>query len=287
MKIAITGATGQLGRLVIQSLQRLKTPHEIAALVRHPEKATPLFASNHIDIRQFDYDHPEQLTTALEGIDKLLLISANEIGRRTPQHRAVIDAAKHSGVKHLVYTSLLNADHSPLALAVEHRDTEAFIQHSGLSYTLLRNNWYVENYLAALPQIIATGVLYGAAQDGKISAAPRQDYAKAAAIVLNSTDPAHINQTYELAASQSFKLQQLAQTISQISGKAVHYHNLSADDYRTGLNQAGLPAGLIDVIINADEQAVQGALFSERRDLEQLLGHPSTQLAETIVHALA
>lgn len=286
MKIAITGATGQLGQLVIQSLQHLQSSHDIVALVRNPEKAAHLFGTTPIEIRHFDYDQPEYLSRALEGIDKLLLISANDIGRRTPQHRAVIAAAQQAGVQYLLYTSLLNADQSPLGLAAEHRETENLIKQSGLNYTLLRNNWYVENYLTALPEIITGGVLYGAADDGKISAASRQDYAEAAAMVLNSTDSIHINQTYELAASQAFTLSQLAQTIQDISGKAIRFQNLSGEDYRVGLTQVGLPASLVEVIVDADVQAKQGALFTERHDLEQLLGHPTTPLTTTILSLL-
>lgn len=180
----------------------------------------------------------------------------------------------------IAYTSLLRADNSPLGLAQEHRETEQLIRESGLSYTLLRNNWYSENYLAGLTHNIETGVLYGAAQNAQINAAPRTDYAEAAAHVLFSES--HRNKTYELASSTAFTLDTLAKTISNLSNKTVVYTNLSGEDYKQGLLQAGLPEGLADVIIEADIEAQNGALFSDRKDLETLLNRPTTSLEDTV-----
>ncbi|MDY6484281.1 SDR family oxidoreductase [Acinetobacter faecalis] len=279
MKIAITGATGQLGHLVIQHLLKLTQAENIVALVRNVDKAENLKAKG-IDVRHFDYDSPATLAPALQGVDKILLISANEIGRRTPQHKAVISAAVEAQVPYIAYTSLLRADTSPLGLAQEHRETEQLIHESGLSYTFLRNNWYSENYLAGLAHNIETGILYGAAQNSLISAAPRNDYAEAAANVLLSES--HKNKTYELASSTAFTLETLANTISKVSHKTVVYTNLSAEDYKQGLLQAGLPEGLVDVIIEADVEATHGAMLSDRKDLESLLNRQTTPLEETI-----
>ena len=283
MKIAITGATGQLGQLVLQFLLKETAAENIIALVRSPEKAASLQAQG-IELRHFDYDQPDTLVPALQGVDKLLLISANEIGRRTPQHKAVIDAAVEAKVLYLAYTSLLRADTSPLGLSQEHRETESLIQASGLTYTFLRNNWYVENYLAAAGHVVETGTLFGAAKDGKINAATRADYAEAAAKVLTSSG--HENKTYELASSDSFTLAQLAETLQQVSGQNVHYQNLTAEDYTQGLLQAGLPAGLVDVIVDADINSIDGAMQSDRKDLEHLLGHPTTSLRSAVEAAL-
>ncbi len=279
MKIAITGATGQLGQLVIQHLLKQTQAENIVALVRNVEKAEHLKAKG-IDVRHFDYDSPATLVPALQGIDKILLISANEVGRRTPQHKAVIDAAIEAKVPYIAYTSLLRADTSPLGLAQEHRETEQLIRESGLSYTFLRNNWYNENYLAGLAHNIETGILYGAAQDSLISAAPRTDYAEAAANVLLSEN--HKNKTYELASSTAFTLETLAKTISKVSNKTVAYSNLSAEDYKQGLLQAGLPEGLVNVIVEADIEAQNGAMLSDSKDLETLLNRPTTSLEKTI-----
>ena len=283
MKIAITGATGQLGNLVIEQLLQLTAAQNIVALVRKIDKAEH-FKVQGIEPREFDYDHPETLVPALSGIDKLLLISANEIGRRTPQHQAVIDAAKVAGVPYLAYTSLLRADTSPLGLAQEHHETEKLIQDSGITYTFLRNNWYSENYLAGVAHTIEIGTLFGAAQDGRISSASRIDYAEAAAKVLTSTG--HENKTYELAGSESFSLSDLATFIGQAVNKDIIYQNLSAEEYTQGLTQAGLPAGLVDVIVDADIQTIQGAMYSDSKDLEQLIGHKTTSIQDAIKAAL-
>lgn len=283
MKIAITGATGQLGNLIIEQLLQLTAAQNIVALVRNIDKAEH-FKVQGIEPREFDYDHPETLAPALSGIDKLLLISANEIGRRTPQHQAVIDAAKVAGVPYLAYTSLLRADTSPLGLAQEHRETEKLIQDSGITYTFLRNNWYSENYLAGVAHTIEIGTLFGAAQDGRISSASRIDYAEAAAKVLTSTG--HENKTYELAGSESFSLSDLATFIGQAVNKDIIYQNLSAEEYTQGLTQAGLPAGLVDVIVDADIQTIQGAMYSDSKDLEQLIGHKTTSIQDAIKAAL-
>ena len=283
MKIAITGATGQLGNLVIEQLLQLTAAQNIVALVRNVDKAKH-FKVQGIELREFDYDRPETLVPALLGIDKLLLISANEIGRRTPQHQAVIDAAKVAGVPYIAYTSLLRADTSPLGLAQEHRETEKLIQDSGITYTFLRNNWYSENYLAGIAHTIEIGTLFGAAQDGRISSASRIDYAEAAAKVLTSTG--HENKTYELAGSESFIKADLAQFISQATHKPVIYQNLSADDLRQGLIQASLPSHLIDVIVDADVQTAKGAMYSNSKDLEQLIGRNTTSIQNAIKAAL-
>ena len=283
MKIAITGATGQLGNLVIEQLLQLTAAQNIVALVRKIDKAEH-FKVQGIEPREFDYDRPETLVPALSGIDKLLLISANEIGRRTPQHQAVIDAAKVAGVPYLAYTSLLRADTSPLGLAQEHRETEKLIQDSGITYTFLRNNWYSENYLAGVAHTIEIGTLFGAAQDGRISSASRIDYAEAAAKVLTSTG--HENKTYELAGSESFSLSDLATFIGQAVNKDIIYQNLSAEEYTQGLTQAGLPAGLVDVIVDADIQTIQGAMYTDSKDLEQLIGHKTTSIQDSIKAAL-
>ena len=283
MKIAITGATGQLGNLVIEQLLQLTAAQNIVALVRNIDKAEH-FKAQGIELREFDYDRPETLVPALSGVDKLLLISANEIGRRTPQHQSVIDAAKVASVPYLAYTSLLRANTSPLGLAQEHRETEKLIQDSGLRYTFLRNNWYSENYLAGVAHTIEIGTLFGAAQDGRISSASRIDYAEAAARVLTST--VHDNQTYELAGSQSFSLSELATLIGQAASKTINYQNLSAEEYTQGLIQASLPAGLVEVIVDADIQTIQGAMYSDSQDLEQLIGRKTTNIQDAIKAAL-
>lgn len=238
MKIAITGATGQLGKLIIEALLKEIDASDIIALVRDENKAKDL-ENKGIELRPFDYDLPETLVPALKGVDKLLLISANEVGRRTPQHKAVVDAAIEAQVPYIAYTSLLRANTNLLALAKEHRETESLIQQSGLQYTLLRNNWYNENYISNIQQVADHGVLYGSALDSKISSASRQDYAEAAAKVL--TSEGHEGKIYELAGSNSFTLYDLAAYVTQASAKSVVYQNISPEDYLAALVSLGLP----------------------------------------------
>ncbi len=198
MNIAITGATGQLGRLVIENLKKKVPATDIVALVRTPAKAADLGVA----ARAFDYTRPEQLAPALASIDTLLLISSSEVGQRAAQHANVITAAKQAGVRQIVYTSLLHADVSPLNLADEHRQTEAMLKASGIAHTLLRNGWYTENYTASVPAALANGAFYGSAGQGRIASAPRADYAEVAAVVLTSSG--HAGKVYELAGDTAY-----------------------------------------------------------------------------------
>lgn len=280
MKIAITGATGQLGKLIIEALLKEIDASNIIALVRDENKAKDL-ENKGIELRPFDYDLPETLVPALQGVDKLLLISANEVGRRTPQHKAVVDAAIEAHVPYIAYTSLLRANTNLLALAKEHRETESLIQQSGLQYTFLRNNWYNENYISNIQQVVEHGVLYGSALDSKISSASRQDYAEAAAKIL--TSEGHEGKIYELAGSNSFTLYDLAAYVTQASAKSVVYQNISPEDYLAALVGLGLPDGLAQVIVDADVQALNGTLYSDSKDLENILGRKTTSIKDQII----
>ncbi|WP_374424352.1 SDR family oxidoreductase [Paracoccus sp. (in: a-proteobacteria)] len=284
MTIAITGATGQLGRLTIAALKSRLPADQIAsqivALARSPEKAGDL----DVTVRAFDYAQPETLAPALSGVKKLLLISGNEIGSRTAQHRAVIAAAKAAGVGEIVYTSLLHADRSPLSLAGEHVETEAMLAASDIPHTILRNGWYAENYTGAIPSALNHGALIGAAGNGRISGAARADYAEAAARVLTGTD--HTGRTYELAADDAWTLGDLAAEISAQTGRDIPYRNLSVADYAAALVGAGLPQGLSEAIAGWDADAAQGALFDDGRALSRLIGRPTTPLADVVRAAL-
>lgn len=277
-KIAVTGATGHLGRLAIEALlDRGVSPSNIVAAVRNPAKASDL-AERGIEVREADYTKPETLKTAFNGTDKLLLISANEVGQRAVQHRNVIEAAKEAGVKLLAYTSLLNSDTSKMALAGEHRETEQMIRESGIPFVFLRNGWYIENYGQSIEQAAKTGVLYGAAGDGKISAATRRDLAAAAAAVL--TTPVEPNSIFELGGDEAFTLSELAKGISEHSGLNVEYKNLSEDDYAALLVSAGVPEPFAKVLADSDSGVARGDLFTESRDLSRLIGRPTTTIAE-------
>ena len=280
MKIGVTGATGQLGRLVVESLKSKVSAETIVALVRNPEKAADLG----IEARAFDYTQAENLVASLRGIDKLLLISGNEVGQRLPQHLAVIDAAKQSGVKQLFYTSILHADSSPLGLATEHLATEVAIKESGLTYTILRNGWYTENYTGSAKGAVGAGAFIGNAGDGKIASAARVDYAEAAAVVL--AGEGHEGKTYELAGDEAYTLTELAAEISKQSGKTIPYNNLTEAEYAGILKSFGLPDGLAEMLANSDTGASKGGLFDDSKVLSELIGRPTTSLAKVVADAL-
>ncbi|ATM23152.1 TPA: SDR family oxidoreductase [Raoultella ornithinolytica] len=277
--IAITGATGQLGHLVLQNLLKTTAASQIVAIVRNPAKAEAL-SQQGIVVRQADYTDEAAFTAALQGVDKLLLISSSEVGQRTPQHRNVIHAAKAAGVKFIAYTSLLHADKSPLGLHVEHVETEKMLADSGIPYALLRNGWYTENYLASAPPALEHGVFIGAAGDGKIASATRADYAEAAARVI--AEEGHAGKVYELAGDEAWTLSELAAALSTQSGKNVVYQNLSEADFAAALKSVGLPAGLADMLADSDVGAAKGGLFDDSRTLSALIGRPTTPLAESI-----
>lgn len=280
MKIGVTGATGQLGRLVVEKLKQKVAADSIVALVRNPAKAADLG----VEARAFDYTQPEILVASLKGIDKLLLISGNEIGQRLPQHKAVVEAAKQAGVKQITYTSILHADSSPLGLAGEHLGTEVAIKESGLTYTILRNGWYTENYTGSAKGAVGAGAFIGNAGDGKIASAARVDYAEAAAVVL--AGEGHENKTYELAGDEAYTLTELAEEISRQTGKDIPYNNLTEAEYAGILKSFGLPDGLAEMLADSDIGASKGGLFDDSHVLSALIGRPTTPLAEVLADAL-
>lgn len=278
--IAVTGATGQLGQLVIKHLLNKVEPQQIVALVRNIEKAASL-TSLGVQVRQADYSKPETLESALDGVAKLLLISSSEVGQRATQHKNVIDAAKKAGVELLAYTSLLHADTSPLALAEEHVETEAYLKQAEVPHVLLRNGWYTENYLASVAPALANGGFIGCAQDGKISSAAREDYAEAAAAVLTS-EAEQNGKVYELSGDEAYTLSELSALISKKSGKAIPYINMEEADFAKALEGAGLPAPFAAVLANSDTGASQGALYDDSKTLSALIGHPTKSLEQLI-----
>ncbi len=280
MKIAITGATGQLGRLVVNKLKEKVSADTIVALVRSKEKAADLG----VEAREANYDEPATLDQALQGIDTLLLISSSEVGKRAPQHKNVIEAAKKNGVKRIVYTSLLHADSSSLSLATEHIATEAFLKEAGIPFTVLRNGWYNENYAGTIPGAVAGGAMIGSAGEGKISAASRTDFAEAAVVIL--TNEGHEGKIYELAGDESFTMSELAAEVSRQSGKNIVYNNLPEADYAGALASYGLPEGLAQAIAGWDISVSKGDVFDESRQLSKLIGRPTTPISVTVAEIL-
>ncbi|MBF9254028.1 SDR family oxidoreductase [Pontibacter sp. 172403-2] len=280
MKIGITGATGQLGRIVVNKLKEKVSADTIVALVRTPEKAADLG----VEAREADYDKPETLTKALQGIDTLLLISSSEVGKRATQHKNIIKAAKQAGVKRIVYTSLLHADTSSLSLAGEHLATEAALRDAGIPYTILRNGWYHENYTGSIPGALAGGAFIGSAGEGKIASAARADYAEAAVAVL--TSEGHQGKIYELAGDEAYTLSDLAAEISKQTGKDIPYTNLPEAEYAGALTSFGLPEGLAQAIAGWDVSASRGDLFDDSRELSKMIGRPTTPMSATVADTL-
>ncbi|HCR3331030.1 TPA: SDR family oxidoreductase [Morganella morganii] len=277
--IAITGATGLLGQHVIENLLQTVPAGQIVAIVRNPAKGASLSRKG-ISVRQADYNDEASLIRALQGVEKLLLISSSEIGQRVTQHRNVINAAKSANVKFIAYTSLLHADTSPLSLHTEHVEKEKMLADSGILYTLLRNGWYTENYLASVPAALEHGVFIGAAGDGKIASAARADYAAVAARVIS--EDGHAGKVYELAGDEAWTLSHLAKELTEQSGKSVVYQNLSQADFVAALKNAGLPDKLSEMLAYSDIGASEGGLFDDSHTLSKLIGRPTTTLAESI-----
>jgi NAD(P)H dehydrogenase (quinone) len=281
--IVITGASGQLGQLVITELLKKAEASNIVAAVRDPARATHLAALG-VQVREADYDQPASLDAAFQGASKVLLISSNALGRRVAQHKNVIDAAVRAGVSLLAYTSVLRADTSTLSVAVEHLATEEAIRASGLPFSFLRNGWYLENYTEHLAPALAHGALLGSAGEGRIAAAARADYAAAAAAVLTQLAPAPV---HELAGERAFTMAELAQAVGAQAGKEIVYRDLPRDEYRAILASVGLPAEMADLLADSDVAARGGALEGEGAVLRGLVGRSLVTLEEAIGKGLS
>jgi len=284
MSIVVTGATGHLGRLVVESLlQRGVAADQVVATGRSVEKLADL-ADRGVVVRRADYTDPGSLKEAFEGAEKVLLVSSSEIGQRDAQHVNVIDAASAAGVGLVVYTSITRADSSGMALAEEHRATEEYLRESGVPFVLLRNDWYIENYTEQLPAVLEHGALVGSAGDGRISAATRGDYAEAAAVVL--TTPGHEGRTYELAGP-SFTLADVAAVVSAASGREVSYVDVPSAKLAEVLVGAGVPEPLAQVLADSDLGIARGDLEEPSGELEQLLGRQPVSLSQAVTGTLA
>jgi NAD(P)H dehydrogenase (quinone) len=281
--IVVTGASGQLGRLVVKALLNSLQPSEVVAAVRSPDKVSDL-ADLGVQVRPMDYTKPETIDSALAGAQKVLLISSSEVGIRVPQHANVINGCKKAGVKLLAYTSILHADCSPLPLAREHRETEALLVQSGVPFVLLRNGWYSENYTASVPVALEHGVVMGCAGEGRISSAARADYALAAAKVLLAEGQA--GTVYELAGDSAYTLNELAAEIARQSGKTIVYQNLPEEEYFGVLKGVGLPDPIATLLAESDTGASKGGLFDDSGVLSRLIGRATTPLSVSVTEAL-
>lgn len=280
MTILITAANGHLGRLVLDSLlARGTAPGEIRAGARRPETLAA-YAERGVDVVHLDYDDADSVATAVKGADSVLLISGSEVGRRVAQHGAVVDAAAAAGVGHLVYTSAPQADDTPLVLAPEHKETEALVRASGVPATVLRNNWYTENYAQDLAVARETGTLVSSTGEGRVASAPRAEYAEAAAVVL--TEPGHAGQTYELAGDDPWTSADLAAAFTEVLGREVTLQQVSPEERRAGLEAVGLDAGTAGFVVALEGNIRDGVLSASDGTLARLLGRPTTPLVDAV-----
>jgi NAD(P)H dehydrogenase (quinone) len=275
--IVVTAATGRLGRHVVEGLR--KQGVKFAAGVR--DTAVDLG----VETRLLDYDRPETLEAAFQDAEKILLISGSELGKRVAQHTAVVEAAKKAGVQHIVYTSAPHADTTELILAPEHKGTEEAILASGLTYTFLRNGWYHENYGDTFKQGAATGEIAGAAGDGRVASAAREDFADAAVAVL--TQPGHENKIYELTGDIAWTFAELAEEIAKVADRPVTYRNLTAEGLQEHLVSVGTPPEAAGFVAALDANIAAGTLGHTPGDLRTLIGRPTTPVSVAIKEALS
>ncbi|MFD3426661.1 NmrA family NAD(P)-binding protein [Nocardia fluminea] len=274
MTVAVTAAGGKLGRLVVEAL--LDAGERPVAIVRDPSKVADL-AARGAQVRQASYDDPAALDAALAGVDRVLLISGNEFGKRVAQHTNVLRAAERAGVQLLAYTSIPRADSNPMLLAAEHRGTEEVLASAAVPTVLLRNSWYWENYAGAVANAAESGVLYGAMAQGRVSGAARADYAEAAARVL--TGAGHEGRVYELGGDEALTGADLAAAAADAKGSPVRYADLAEDDYAAALRAAGLDEQYAAALADADAGIGEGLLEVTTGDLTKLLGRPATPAA--------
>jgi NAD(P)H dehydrogenase (quinone) len=282
MTVAVTGATGHFGQLVIEHLlERGTEPGEVVALVRDPAKAATLAGAG-VQVRAFDYDQLDGLAGALTGVQSLLLVSGTAMGRRFAQHRAVVDAAKAAGVGRVLYTSAPRADESINPVAPEHKATEDYLADSGVPHVILRNGWYHENYLPTVNTAAESGEVLTAAGDGRVASASRSDLAEGAAVVLLSDE---VGRVYELTGDVAWSFDELAATIGGILGREVIAHKVSAVEEAAILREAGLDDGTIGFVTAVDAAIAAGELGDVNGELAALIGHPTAPIADILRQA--
>lgn len=284
MSIVVTGATGHLGRLVIEALLDRNVPaDEIVAAGRDLTRIRDL-ADRGVRLAGIDYADAGSLSTAFTGADRVLLVSSSAVGERVEHHRNAIDAARDAGVELIGYTSIANADHTAMQLATEHQATEKLLEESGVPYAVLRNGWYLENYTDQLPVYLQHGAVLGSAGDGRVSAATRADLAEAAAVVLTSADQG--GQVYELGGDEAFTLTELAEVITEATNRPVSYRDLPAEQYAQALVDVGVPSAFATVLADSDLGIARGNLLMTSGDLSRLLGRPTTTLSAAVQAAV-
>jgi NAD(P)H dehydrogenase (quinone) len=278
MSLVITGATGHLGRLVVESLlARGTAASDIVATGRNTDKLADL-AARGVAVAELDYTKPETVAAVVKPGDTLLLVSGSEVGQRAAQHATVIAAAKEAGVARIVYTSAPAATTSALVLAPEHKATEEALVASGVAFTILRNGWYTENYAGEVEKGRENGAIVASVGDGRVASASRKDYAEAAAVVL--VEDGHEGRVYELSGDVAWNFDELATTISTLVGREVVYTRLTPEEHAELLASFGLDEGTVGFVVALDGNIRDGLLAVTTGDLARLIGRPTTPLAE-------
>ncbi|MEH7097729.1 SDR family oxidoreductase [Neobacillus vireti] len=279
MKLLVTGATGKLGTKVVDTLLKAIPASELAVSVRNPEKAEGL-RNRGVEVRQGDFDQPETLDQAFTGIDRLLIISADgDNETRIRQHTDAVQAAERAGVKFIAYTSLANATESKNLMAPPHVATEAAIIKTGIPYSFLRNNWYLENEMGSIQGALAGAPWVTSAGEGKVGWALQQDYADAAAAVLLGNG--HENSVYELSGPLLTQAE-LASELGAVLGKEIPVQQVSDEKYAEIMKGLGLPDFVIPIVVGIQESIRNGSLDVESNDFEKVLGRPVTPIKEAL-----
>lgn len=284
MSVVVTGATGHLGRLVVEDLlSHGVPPDQVVAGGRRLERVADL-ADRGVRTVRIDYAEPATVADAAAGAETLLLVSGSELGQRIDQHRTVIGAARDAGVRRIVYTSAPRADTSALVVAPEHKATEELIRASGLAFTILRNNWYTENYVTNVEQARGTGELLSSTGAGRVASATRADFAAAASAVLRTEG--HDGAVYELGGDLPWDYDELAAAIGQVIGRPVVHRDVSPEEHLAILTGAGLDGQTAGFVVAMDANIRDGLLSGGPTDLSRLSGRPTTPLVDGLRSAV-
>ncbi|WP_458411894.1 SDR family oxidoreductase [Schinkia sp. CFF1] len=280
MKILVTGATGKFGTKVVETLLKTIPASQLVVSVRNPEKAE-VFRSRGVEVRHGDFDDPETLDVAFAGIDRLLIISADgDNETRIRQHSNAVAAAERAGVTFIAYTSLANAQESKNVFAPTHKATEEAILKTGIPYSFLRNNWYLENEIPSIQGALAGFPWVTSAGNGKVGWALQQDYAEAAAAVLSGNG--HENTIYELSGSKSLTQEELVSALGKVLGKEVTVEQVDDTTYADIMKNAGVPDFVIPLLVEIQRSIREGTLETVSNDIEKLLGRPATPISEAL-----
>jgi NAD(P)H dehydrogenase (quinone) len=270
--LLVTGANGNLGRRVIELVLAKNSGNKIIAGSSRNLEALSSYAGQGVEIRKVDFEDPKTLAEAFKGVDRLLLISTKALGKqRQLQHQSAIEAARKAGVKHIIYTSMINPENaSPLPFAADHLITEQTIKASGMGWTILRNSWYMDNLFEFLPPALASGKWFTSAGEGKVANVSREDCARVAVSVLLSGET--VSKQYDVTGSNALTTDQIAEIASRVLNKPIQVVHISDEQLEQGLKAAGTPAYFVPVIVGLDANTRLGNVDVATDAVELLTG---------------